>query len=150
MVYTADWGLITNALQLSNIAGASWVVPLIIVFLIMLIITRDVEKWKIMAFPIMAGLKVVGIPRDYPMVWLLFIMLAGIIFVMESMAHQVLGKVLRPAYEKVQEIATGRKRLKTNVEEEWQNPKAREILWAEAKEKDIVGLNKYLKLVGLK
>ena len=55
------WNLFHTTVGETNILGTSLIIPLLIMLLTMLLITRSVGKWKEIALPVMAALTIVGL-----------------------------------------------------------------------------------------
>jgi hypothetical protein len=90
MVYTPNYSFIESMFQGTWAFGLSWIIPLIIGFLAMAVITRDVEKWKILFFPIQLMLLIIGLPVS-PAI----LLIGAIIFVIEALSTQVLGGMVK-------------------------------------------------------
>ena len=89
MVYTPDFSLFESGYGLTRVLAIEWIVPLILTFLAMAFITRDVEKWKILALPMMTLMFIFGLPVSP-----FLLMLAGLVFVIEIISTQVLGNTI--------------------------------------------------------
>jgi len=94
--YTADWSYMTDAFQNTYILGSGWLLPSILTFVIMILITKDINKWKVMALPLMVIWIIIGIK-----VHLAILILAGIIFVIEALSTEMGGSILESITEKV-------------------------------------------------
>lgn len=100
MTYTPDYTIIQEVFTYSRILLQGWIIPLIVTFLSMLLITRDVEKWKILAFPIWAGWWIVGI-RGTGLTNFIIFTITAILFVIEILSTQVIGNWIQPLKRRV-------------------------------------------------
>jgi hypothetical protein len=89
MAISSGFELLTSALADTTIFNISWIISLIFVFFTLLIITRDVNKWKSLAFPVTILWHIVGITPSF-----LFYILTGMIFVIDALSLQAIGNVL--------------------------------------------------------
>lgn len=87
--YTPDFTVIKEALTQTWPLGTEWLIPLVIAFLVMAVITRDTDKWKILALPIFVLERIIGIPIHF-----VLMSIAGIIFVIEALSTQVVGNLI--------------------------------------------------------
>ena len=69
--------------------GAEWVIPLMVIFMSMVLITRDKEEWKVLFFPMCVGWLIAGLRPSYVLVFL-----GGVVFVVNELSLRVLGNVL--------------------------------------------------------
>lgn len=134
MTYTPDITLVQEMFTYARILGQSWIVPTIITFLTMAIITRDVEKWKILAFPVWAGWWIVGVRANGITSFLIFTILA-IMFVIELLSTQVIGNWIQPL----------RRRIKERFDRDYRIDNETERMTREIKAKKVA--EKYLKFL---
>lgn len=128
-IYTPDFTAIKEALTQTWTLGTEWLIPLVIAILVMAVLTRDTDKWKILALPIFVLERIIGIPVHF-----VLMSVAGIIFVIEALSTQVVGNLLGTAKKWTQgEDIIARSRM----EREYR--KANSLL-AEAKRREAMNL----------
>lgn len=93
MAYDPDFSYVQEIFKYTYTFGLAWLVPLALMFLAMLVITRDTEKWKIMAFPMSILFWAMGMNGSA--MWLLIMIIAGVIFVIEALSTQVIGNIIQ-------------------------------------------------------
>lgn len=71
------------------ILDISWAISLIFTLLTLLLITKEVDKWKSLAFPVMVLIHIAGIPP-----FILIYLGSAIIFAIESLSLQTIGSLL--------------------------------------------------------
>lgn len=81
--------LLGHIVQDMTVFNITWVLSLVATFLTLLIITRDVNKWKELLFPVMTGWYIAGLPPFF----LLFIF-AAIMYGIETLSIQLIGQVV--------------------------------------------------------
>lgn len=104
---TQGFNVLRDSMNSSSIAGIDYVIPLILVFLTLVFVTRDLEEWKTLAFPILLMWGLAGI--DVP---LIFNALLGIQFVLTIIGIQRLGNVLGAVFTKPDVTASLRKDIR--------------------------------------
>lgn len=87
--YTPDLSLFTEAFTQTGIRGLNWIIPVFIIFLTMILITRDPNKWKILLLPTTIAWRVAGLQSHY-----LLVIIGVILFVQESLSLEILGQVI--------------------------------------------------------
>lgn len=78
-----------NELILFNV---EWIISITVTFLSMLIVTRDVQKWKTLAFPIMLGWHICGLSPFF-----FAYLISAIVFAIEGISLSALGQVFSTA-----------------------------------------------------
>lgn len=73
----------------TTIFGLEWILSLILTLLTLLILTREYNKWRELALPVMIIWHIVGITPN-----LLMYLGAGIIYVIDKVSIQTLGSVI--------------------------------------------------------
>lgn len=106
MAYLPDFSLFEETFTYAYVLGVEWIIPLMITIVGMLIITRDINKWKIMALPMLILTRIAGIPTN-----IILLMVAGIIFVIEALSTQTVGNILQSVY-KGESIMAGKREKK--------------------------------------
>lgn len=93
MTYTPDFSLLTETFSQISILGATWILPAILVVLSMAFLTRDIEQWKTLAFPmtVMWGFIM---PIN-----LLIYLVTGVIFVLDIINMKVISNWVRSTFE---------------------------------------------------
>lgn len=82
-------GLLPEVSSNTSIFGVNWLINTVLVFICMAIITRDVELWKIMFFPMTLGWHIIGVEAS------LIMMVAGsIVFLINTVSLQILGNII--------------------------------------------------------
>lgn len=82
----------------TSIFGLTWLIAIPVILLTLVLITRQTEKWKTLAFPVAMIWHIAGLEVHQ----LLFIIL-GIMFVIDSISLEVLGQSL----EVIKRVGTG-------------------------------------------
>ena len=88
-LYTPDFTAIKEALTQTWTLGTEWIIPLVIALLVMAVITKNTDKWKILALPVFALERIIGMPVHF-----ILITIEGILFVVETMSTQVVGNLI--------------------------------------------------------
>jgi hypothetical protein len=100
-VYTPDFTALTEVFTQTWTIGSQWLIPLVLVFLSMALVTRNIEKWKVLFFPMMVTLRIIGLPVHF-----LILSAGGILFVVELLSTQLIGKVLSPLVKATRRIVS--------------------------------------------
>ena len=79
---------IKDAFINTNLFGADWIIPLATIFMTLLLITRDYENWKVLAFPVGTAYQIIGLHVGF-----IILAIAGTIFVISSGSVKVLGSI---------------------------------------------------------
>ena len=90
--YTPDFTSLYEGITNTWVLGAEWIIPLALAAIIMLAITRDFSKWKVMFLPLLIAERMIGMYPHY----LLFVF-AGILFGIEVMSTSLGGQILGAA-----------------------------------------------------
>jgi len=96
--------IFSNSFIDTNIFDVSWIISIIFVFLTLLLITRDINKWKIMALPVTIMWHIVGLEPSF-----IFYMITAIVFVVEAFSIEIVGNVLE-AVSNIKNTITGSKK----------------------------------------
>jgi hypothetical protein len=107
-------GLLNDIFTNTTVFNVEWLFSIIFVVMTLAIITRDVEKWRILALPVTIMWHIVGIKPS--MILYIFV---GILFVLEAFSMQVAGNVVGT----VQEMFTGKERTEDKVKKQVFNKK---------------------------
>lgn len=86
------WDYLQNSISNTHVLGQSWIIPLMLTVLILLVLTRDITKWAIYAFPVSLLLSIFGI--GLPMI---FIIILGIICFVSLLSTDGLARVIDSA-----------------------------------------------------
>lgn len=89
MTYTPDFSAISEAMTETWTLGTEWLIPVALALLVMAVITRDTEKWKILALPLFVLERILGIPVHF-----VIMSIAGIFFTLEVLSTQVVGNLI--------------------------------------------------------
>ena len=81
---TPDFSAISDAFTQTLSFGTEWLIPLALAIVAMALITRDVEKWKVLFLPIVILERILGMP-----VHIVIIAIAGALFVFETLSLSV-------------------------------------------------------------
>lgn len=73
----------------TTIFGIDYAIGTILTALTLLLITRDMEKWKVMALPVMIAYQVIGVTQSKPL-----FLLAGVLFIIEALSIQTVGDII--------------------------------------------------------
>lgn len=87
--YTPDFSFFSQAFQHTPLAGITWIVPIMVVAITMLLITRDPNKWKVTFLPTLLSWRVIGLETS-----MIFIGIAVLLFVQESLQMDVIGNIV--------------------------------------------------------
>lgn len=93
-IYTPDLTMFQQAFTYTEVYGMNWIIPTILVFLTMIMITRDFNRWKILALPTLLAWKIAGLPTS-----LVLLIIATILYVQESLNLEVFGNLLTAGTE---------------------------------------------------
>lgn len=104
MAITQGFELLSSAVTDTFVFNISWLISIVFVFFTLLIITRDTNKWKGLAFPVTILWHVVGITPSF-----LFYILTGIVFIIDALSINTIGNVISA-------IVTGTKKVSGNPE----------------------------------
>lgn len=101
--------LISNVFTRTTVFGIDWIIPTIVIILTLIIITRDVNKWKTLALPVSAAWYIIGL-KTSPVI----LVGAGLVMIMELISIETLGNLLDTVTEKAggKEIRLGSKAIK--------------------------------------
>lgn len=92
MALTPDFSVFTEVFTETWTFGTEWLIPLALAIVSMALITKDIQKWKVLFFPIIVLLRIIGIPVHF-----LIIIIAGVLFVVEALSTQVVGDLIGTA-----------------------------------------------------
>lgn len=98
--YTAEIGTesIKNAFQVNFIQGFEWIPILILTYISILLVTRELQKQKILALPMYLAWGAIGIPTHY-----IITIILALFYIIETGAvtiiGNVIGKALTPAFK---------------------------------------------------
>jgi len=84
--------IMTTVFADTIIFNVTWLISLAITFLSLLILTRDANKWKILAFPVMLMWHIAGVPPNF-----LIYLVSAIVFAIEAMSLQTIGQIMQIA-----------------------------------------------------
>lgn len=85
----------------STFLNLDWIIGLFIVLVTLIIITRDIEKWKLLLFPIVLGWHIVGVHQN-----LIIFMFSSILFALALFDKEVVGNIISFLQDKKTEIQT--------------------------------------------
>lgn len=91
-----DFGFLKENLIYVELFGQNWLIPLILSFLLVIIITRRPNKWGIVYLPLIIGLRTIGLYFSLP-VYMAMVTLGGLIFATSSLGTDVIGGSIRGA-----------------------------------------------------
>lgn len=100
-----DFGVWTEIFTYTYIAGVRWLLPIMLTLIACLLISRDMEKWKIMAFPLLVMQKLMGIDVHF-----ILLSATAILFVIEALSTEFVGNILLASKKIVAEGTTQAKR----------------------------------------
>lgn len=86
---TAAYTLLKESLTQTTVFGIEWIVPTIALIILLTIITRDVNKWKILAFPSSIILHILGLKQSY-----IIMMILAIVMGVEAVSLQTIGNII--------------------------------------------------------
>ena len=99
------YGLFTDTFVNTHIAGVSWIAPLLVIIFSLLLITRDFDKWKLLALNVIIGWSIVGLHVSFAL-WIF----AVILFVVEGISLQILGSMIGKVSETMSDFGRPLKR----------------------------------------
>jgi hypothetical protein len=114
MAYEPSWTRLEELFTFTTILDSSIILPAIIAIIIMVVITRDTEKWKTLLLPVLALQGAMGIKVD-----VLLYIIALIMFAIEIGAVRLTSGIIQ-GYKKASEYRPSRreeKRLARTVEQ---------------------------------
>jgi len=89
------WDMFTSI----SLFGVDWLMSIILVFFCLLLITRNVHDWKILALPLFTIWHALGVQTSFAV-----LVLAGIAFVLEMLSFQMIGNLVGGTIENVTKI----------------------------------------------
>lgn len=92
--FTTGLALIKDVFTNTTVFGQLWIIPMLVVILTLVIITRDIKQWKIMALPVMIAWHIIGLKQSMP-----FFILAVFFFVIELLSTETAGNLLDVAIQ---------------------------------------------------
>lgn len=81
--------LLNNTFTNTSIVNINWIVSIIFVIFTLLIITRDVNKWKTLALPVTILWHIIGIKPSF-----ILYAITGIIFIVNILSIELIGNIL--------------------------------------------------------
>lgn len=85
---TVAYDMLKGSITQVNVFGISWIIPTIIIVITLVLITRDIQKWKILTLPVSILYYLVGIKTSWVIMFA-----AAIIFAVESLSIQAIGNI---------------------------------------------------------
>lgn len=85
---TTAFEMIADTFIHTNVFGVEYIIPFVIVVMTLVLITRNIYKWSILAFPVLVGWHVIGLRNS-----IILYVLSGIAFVISSMSTEVIGSM---------------------------------------------------------
>lgn len=125
--------LIKTVIQDTYIFNISWIISAVLTMLTLLIITKDYNKWKTLAFPVMVGWHISGVTP-----FILLYMFGAIMFAIESLSVQVISgllsattKVFKENTEKIRQKQKEyvRKNKRSQMTEGWSETLGKSQYW---------------------
>ena len=86
---TPNFDAITDLFTNTWTLGTGWLIPLAVAIIAMALITRDVKKWTILAFPIFVLQRIIGMP-----VHLVLLAFSAMAFAVEVLSTQLIGRMI--------------------------------------------------------
>lgn len=86
---TVAYSLLKESIVNTSPFGLDWLLPTFLIIIICVTITRDINKWKIMAFPVSILLGIIGL-WTAPVI----IILLALVFAVETISTQTIGNVI--------------------------------------------------------
>lgn len=86
---TVGYNLLKDSITNTSVFGLDWILPTFLIVIVCIIITRDINKWKIIAFPTSILLGIAGLWTN-PVI----IILLGLVFAVETISTQTIGNVI--------------------------------------------------------
>lgn len=105
MAHTLGFELIRETILNTSVFGIGWLIPIALSGLSIWLITRDINKWKILAFPVLTGWYISGL-RSGTLFDSVILVAAAAMFVIEAMSIEGLGRLASTIRIKAQEIVT--------------------------------------------
>ena len=107
MAISDGFGLLNSVLTDTLVFNISWIISIVFVFFTLLIITRDINKWKTLAFPVTILWHIVGITPSF-----LFYIVTGIMFIVDALSLETIGNVLGAIVTNTKNIGTNKEKIK--------------------------------------
>lgn len=89
MAIQTGYQLLKDVLLNTIVFDVTWLASIILTGLTLLILTRDWQKWKTLAFPVMMGWHIAGVPP-----FIIAYIASGIVFAIESFSLQTITGLL--------------------------------------------------------
>lgn len=117
--------LIKNAIINTHILGIDWIISIPIIIITLLIITREYNKWKTLALPVMIGWHIIGIPQS-----VILYLVSSMLLAVDTMSLTQLGelinniKIPKNKEDKLQKIARAEQERQTKklFKQAWNTP----------------------------
>jgi len=131
MVITEGFGLFKDVFVNTNVLNISWLLSIVFVILTMVLITRDVSKWKTLAFPVTVMWHIAGITPNY-----LLYMITGIVFAVDVLSLSSGGGFIQAIITRTKEA------VQPNIQQREYNTQQRKVRLNMLKELEMKKLRK--------
>lgn len=89
MTLQDGFGILNSITINTTVFNIEWILSTALIFLTLLIITRDINKWKILAFPTTVMWHIIGIKPSF-----LMYAITAILFVIEALSLEIIGNLV--------------------------------------------------------
>lgn len=89
MATIADFTFLKSMVNYTTLADFSWIISITIIFMTLLIITRDHRKWQFLALPVIVGWYIAGLTTSF-LIWIP----AGILFIIHPLTLETIGEII--------------------------------------------------------
>lgn len=131
MAIDTAYSILGNAFENTMVFNIGWIISLAITAISLVLITRNSQKWRILAFPVMLGWHVAGIAPNF-----IIYLASALMFAIEGISIQTLGDIITIAKRQTMTTITDiQEKVATGTE--WGREKTRQALEKETKIKEI-------------
>ena len=83
MAYNPDFNFLQDIFSETTFMGLQWIIPMVLTFLGIVMITRNIEKWKILLLPMAVTMRIMGVMQNTG-ASILILAIGVILFVIET------------------------------------------------------------------
>lgn len=102
MTIDAGYEIVTSVFQNTLVFNIEWIISLALLFVSLILITKDYNQWKKLSLPVIVGWYICGITPNY-----LILVISAMLFVVDTLSIQSLGQILTVSSESAMRGAEG-------------------------------------------
>lgn len=106
------FGFLQDAFIGQTWLGSDWIIPSAVLLITLVLISRDVSSWKILAFPVAFGLNTAGMLVPY-----LLLIATGFLFVFSALSPRIIGNMIQPITQGFKQLGSNQRsqKLRSNA-----------------------------------